>query len=259
MDLALRLLPAGKDAELAASIAGRMRIAFTDYLPDQKRAAIADRYEDTLIREITEAPTPDLRITYFRSLINVATSARARDLLKDFLAGRASIPEVPLKQRDRWNIIGALVASGDASGPELLSAESKRDTTDDGRKYAWISAAGFPNAETKKKYFADYLGSAIKEDWVTASLPLFNYWSQTGLTSPYLEPALAALPQLKRDRKIFFIVNWLDSFIGGQHSRAALETVDRFLRGNHTDPDLTLKILEVRDDLERTVRIREAQ
>src|SRR5579864_469041 len=90
-------------------------------------------------------------------------------------------------------------------------------------------------------------------------LTLFNHWSQAELTAPYLEPALAALPQLKRDRKIFFVVNWLDSFIDGQHSRAALETVDRFLHGNHADPDLRLKILEVRDELERTVRIRESQ
>jgi aminopeptidase N len=85
---------------------------------------------------------------------------------------------------------------------------------------------------------------------------LFNYWSQAELTSPYLKPALEALPQLKRDRKIFFVVNWLGSFVGNQHSAAALTTVDRFLQVNHADPDLRLKILEVRDELERTVRIR---
>ena len=259
VDLGLRLLPAEKDAELAVSIAARMRAAFTGYLPEQKRAAIADPFENMLIREITQAPTPDLRITYFRALVGIATTPRARGVLQDFLAGRASIPEVPLKPRDRWNIIGSLIAGGDASGAELLAAESKRDNTDDGRKYAWVSAAGFRNAETKKKYFADYLGSTVKEDWVTTSLPLFNYWSQADLTAAYLEPALAALPQIKRDRKIFFLVNWLDSFVGGQHTRAALETVDRFLHGNQADPDLRLKILEVRDELERTVRVRESQ
>ena len=96
----------------------------------------------------------------------------------------------------------------------------------------------------------------MKEDWVTASLPLFNYWSQEGLTSGYLQPALEALPQLKRERKIFFVTNWLASFVENQYSLAALKTVDDFLKQNSADPDLRLKILEVRDELARTVRIR---
>ena len=62
--------------------------------------------------------------------------------------------------------------------------------------------------------------------------------------------------QLKRERKIFFVVNWLGSFVGNQYTPAALKTVDDFLKQNMPDPDLRLKILEVRDELDRTVRIR---
>ena len=225
--------------------------------PTPQRAAIADRFENLLIREIAEAPTPDLRITYFRGLIAVATTPHARGVLMDLFTGRMTIPGVPLKQRDRWNIIGALIGAGDASGPELLAAESRRDTTDDGRKYAWVSGAAFALPEDKRRYFTEYLASSgIKEDWVTASLPLFNYWSQAALTSAYLKPALEALPQLKRERKIFFVTNWLASFVGNQYSPAALKTVNDFLMQNKPDPDLRLKILEVRDELARTVRIR---
>jgi len=256
-DLALRALPSEQDAELAVSVLGRLRAAFTDYMSDAQRAGIAERFENLLIREIAEAPTPDLRITDFRGLVAVATTAHARDVLKDLFTGRLTIPGVPLKQRDRWNIVGVLVANGDASAHELLAAESKRDTSDDGQKYAYVSGAGFANAENKKKYFAEYLAdSGVKEDWVTASLPLFNYWSQASLTSTWLQPALDALPRLKRERKIFFVNNWLASFVGNQYSPAALKTVDEFLKQNSADPDLRLKILEVRDELERTVRIR---
>jgi aminopeptidase N len=256
-DLALRLLPSEQDAELAVSTLGRLRTAFTDYLSDPQRTEMAERFENFLIREIAQAPTPDLRITYFRGLIPAATTTHGRDVLKDLFVGRMTIPGVPLKQRDRWNIIGALIAAGDPSGPELLAAESGRDTSDDGRKYAYVSGAGLAQPESKEKYFAEYLaGSAVKEDWVTASLPLFNHWSQAALTAPFLQPALDALPKLKRERKIFFVVNWLANFVGGQYSPAALKTVDDFLKENGSDPDLRLKILEVRDELERTVRIR---
>ena len=259
-ELGLRLLPAEKDPELAVSILGRMRTAFTDYLPDQQRASIAEPFENLLIREIAEAPTTDLRITYFRGLIAVATTKHARGVLKDLFTGHTTIPDVPLKQRDRWNIIAALIAGGDPDGPELLAAETKRDPSDDGAKYAYVSGAGFATPENKRKYFAEYLAqSGVKEDWITASLSSFNYWSQADLTSAYLKPALDALPQLKRERKIFFIVNWLDSFVGNQHSPTALQTVDDFLKNNPVDPDLRLKILEVRDELDRTVRIRAQQ
>jgi aminopeptidase N len=256
--LALRLLPAEKDAELAVSVLGRLRAAYTDYLSDAQRSALAAPLESLLIREIAEAPTPDLRITYFRGLIAVASTAHGRDALKDLLAGRMTIPGVPLKPRDRWNIIGSLIGSGDSSGAELRDAESRRDTSDDGRKYAYVSGGAFGTPENKKKYFTQYLAAAggVKEDWITASLPLFNYWSQTSLTAPYLQLALEALPQLKRERKIFFVVNWLSSFVGGQDSPEALKAVDDFLNRNNSDPDLRLKIFEVRDELARTVRIR---
>ena len=256
-ELALNQLPGEKDAELAVSILGRLRASYTDYMSPVQQAAIQPRFENFLIREITQAPTPDLRITYFRGLIAIASSPRGRDALHDLLAGRMTIPGVPLKQRDRWNIIGALAASKDPSAHELLDAEAKRDPSDDGRKYAYVAGAAFATSENKKRYFAQYLSNEVKEDWVTASLPLFNYWSQTALTAPFLQPALAALPQLKRERKIFFVVNWLSAFIGGQDSPVALKLVDDFLAASHADPDLRLKILEVRDELARTVRIRE--
>ena len=74
---------------------------------------------------------------------------------------------------------------------------------------------------------------------------------------PYLEKALAELPNLKRNRKIFFVNGWLGSFIGGQKSEQALQIVNKFLADNpNLDRDLRLKILENVDGLERAVKIR---
>jgi len=95
------------------------------------------------------------------------------------------------------------------------------------------------------------------EDWVEQSLVAFNYWNQTELTLPYLKPALDALPQIKRERKIFFVLGWLNAFIGGQQSAAAQAQLREFLTGAALDKDLQLKILEVSDELDRTVKIRQ--
>jgi len=68
-------------------------------------------------------------------------------------------------------------------------------------------------------------------------------------------PALARLPELKRQRKIFFVEHWLAAFLAGQADAQALDEVQRILGGN-LDQDLRLKVLEAADGLERTVRIR---
>ncbi len=87
--------------------------------------------------------------------------------------------------------------------------------------------------------------SSRPEDWIEQSLGAFNYWNQSPLTEPYLKPALEALPQIKRDRKIFFLVDWLDAFLGGQQSAAAQAQVHEYLKTATIDTDLRLKILQV--------------
>ena len=71
-----------------------------------------------------------------------------------------------------------------------------------------------------------------------------------------MAPALNALQMLKRQRKIFFINGWLSSFVAGHSSTEAQKAVDEYLSRKDIDPDLRLKVLEVKDDLDRTVRIR---
>ena len=85
----------------------------------------------------------------------------------------------------------------------------------------------------------------------------FNSPRHSDLSLPYLQRALAELPNLKRNRKIFFVNGWLGAFIGGQKSQEALDIVNKFLADNPSlDRDLRLKILENVDVIERAVKIR---
>jgi aminopeptidase N len=252
VDLIIRSLPDETDLDLTQNLLGRMRSTFVSYLSDSQRKAVSDRMETLLIDRMKGSKTVDLRITYFRAFTTAASIHLPE--LRDLLSGKDSIPGVPLKQRDRWTIISTLVRQGVASA---IDPESQRDKSDDGRKSAYAARAAIATPENKHRYFDDYLNSKeVPEDWVTASLPDFNSWNQSALTLPYLKPALDALPQMKRDRKIFFVNGWLNSFVGSQKSPEALKIVDAFLANPSIDPDLRLKIVEVKDELERTVRIR---
>jgi aminopeptidase N len=257
VDLALRNLPTEKDESLAQSIIGRTITALHRYVSPEIRAQLAPRIEALAADQMLQSPSQDMRITWFRALRGVAETANARGQLKDMLSGRLTVPGVELRPLDRWNIVESLVAQNDPGAEAILAAEEKRDPSGDGKKYAYMAAAARPGANIKKRYFDEYLhNSSRPEDWIEISLGSFNWWNQSDLTLPYLGPALDALPQVKRGRKIFFMLAWLNAFIGGQQSAAAQKQVHDFLNAADLDKDLRLKILEVVDELDRTVKIR---
>jgi aminopeptidase N len=257
IDLALRNLPAEKDESLAQSIIGRTITALHRYVSPEVRAQLAPKMEALAADQMVHSTSQDMRITWFRALRGVAETANARGQLKEMLSGKLTVPGVELRPLDRWNIVESLVAQNDPGAEEILAAEERRDPSGDGKKYAYMAAAARPDAKTKKQYFDEYLhDTARPEDWIEISLGAFNWWNQSDLTLPYLGPALDALPQVKRERKIFFMLAWLNAFIGGQQSAVAQKQVHDFLKTATLDKDLRLKLLEVVDELDRTVKIR---
>ena len=258
LQLALKALPEEQDEDLTATLLNHATTAYQAYLPDQTHAAFAPQFETLCADRMQHAADLGLRITWFRAFRAIATSPSARQQLKDLLAGKVTLPGIELKSLDRWRLITALLARQDEDAEALLTAEKQRDAGDEGRKQAYLAEAARAEATTKQRYFHDYLQNpAVPEDWIEGSLGSFNVWNQSALTLPFLKPALEALPQVKRTRKIFFGLAWLNAFIGGQHSPEALAQVQTFLRTTKLDRDLELKVLEVVDELERTVQIRE--
>jgi aminopeptidase N len=264
--LALTALPQERDESLAASLLARAQTAVHHYVSAQAQPELLARAASLAADQISSNPDHDLRIVWFRSLAGFAAQPAGQAVLKDFLQEKRIIPGVDLRQQDRWSLVTALIAYGDPEADALFAAEQKRDPSGDGLKFAWVAQAARPDAATKQRYFADYTRDPaapessqtpkISEDWIQSSLGAFNFWNQSQLTAQYLDPALETLPQVKRDRKIFFLVAWLDAFIDGQQSQASLDVVEHYLATANPDSDLRLKTLEATDELNRTVRIR---
>jgi aminopeptidase N len=256
--LASKLLPAEADESLAQSILARATTAMHRYLSDDARLELVPTFETLAANQMIQSPDAGLRIVWFRGFVRLAETPSARAKLKALLSGQLSAPGIELRPLDRWNIVTALIASGDPEADALLNTEKLHDKSGDAEEYAYAAQAAQPGAATKQQYFADYLhNSSRPEDWIEQSLAAFNYWNQTKLTEPYVQPALEALPQIKRERKIFFLVDWLDAFLIGQQSPAARDQVYEYLKTPDIDQDLRLKILQVVDELDRTVAIRQ--
>ena len=258
LELAERLLPNEKDESLALSITGHVTTALHRYVNAEVQQQFVPKFESTATDLMLHSPDQGLRIIWFRALRGLATTPTGRDQLKALLSAKISIPGVELRQLDRWSMVTALVALKDPEADAVFAAEKKRDPSGDGQKYSYAAEAARPDKTTKEQYFQDYLHNPGRpEDWVEQSLGAFNHWNQAELTQPFLKSALDALPQVKRERKIFFLLAWLNAFIGGQQSAAAQGQVHEFLKTANVDHDLQLKILEVVDELDRTVRIRQ--
>ena len=257
VELALKSLPTETDESMSRVQGGRLATALHAYLHDGTRKELAPQVESVIADRMLNAPTLGLRIVSFRTLTGIAETPQVLSQIKDLLTGKLVVPNLTLKPLDRWNLIGHLIAMGDPDAQAIFENEKTHDQSGEGKKYAYAVEAATSSADVKNRYFDEYLHSqSIQEDWITQSLRPFNSWNQTALTAPYLTRALDELPEIKQHRKIFFLGAWLGAFIDGQISPEAQSAVHAWLAGQTIDPDLRLKVLEVSDELDRTVLIR---
>ena len=255
---ALRELPAEQDEQIASGIVTRLSRAASNYLSTAQQAEIIGRVEDLLLAGAASAERGyGLRKNQLDAYISLARTPPATARLAAWLDS-GSTAGLPLRQPTRWAIVTRLIERGAPNADALFAAETRHDTTANGRRSAFVAAAGRSSAATKAQYFDRYFrDTTLNEDWATASLRAFNTADQSALTLPYLVPALDSLPWIQKNRRIFFLGSWLGGFIGGHKSPEALLEIDNFLNQRQALPaDLRLKILQTRDDLERTVRIR---
>ncbi len=287
VELAIKNIEVEKDVTTISSILGRVNTAMTYYIPESGNATVKERVkakqyssstentlpdgrvsahselasnlENRLIGKMKSAATLEQRITFYRSFINVASSAKARSILKDILNGKYKIKGFKPRTRDKFNIVTRLIILGDKDAPKLLEELEKIEKGDVAKRYAYAAKAGFATKENKAKYWNDFVNNKeISESWIEAAFDVWNAPSHSELTLPYLEKALAELPNHKQNRKIFFVNGWTASFIGGHKSKEALDKVNKFLKEHpNLDIDLQRKILERLDGLERAVKIRE--
>jgi aminopeptidase N len=246
-----------RDEQILSRMLSRISKATRDYAVANDSMPI-DSIEAALLRGATNMERSyGVRKMFFDTYINVASTPGALARLDGWLDSTRAAGE-PLRQPTRWNIVTQLASNNWPAADARLYVETTRDTTTAAKRRAFIAGAAFPRAEVKKAYFERFFrDSTLNEDWVTSSLGAFNDGDQSSLTLQYLRPALDTLAWVQKNRRIFFLGRWLDAFIGGHRSPEALAIVDQFLAEHPELPrDLRQKVLQTRDDLERTVRIR---
>ncbi|HYW50742.1 MAG TPA: ERAP1-like C-terminal domain-containing protein, partial [Gemmatimonadaceae bacterium] len=262
---ALQALPQERDEQIAGVLTGRLLTATSRY----GDRSLRDAMQDTITRVLLAGAVDTMR-TYGQrksqldALIGSASRSARTDgqLLAqlDAWLDADTAAGLPLRAPTRWAIVTKLIGERHPTGMARLQAEALRDSSSEGRRQAFVAAAAAPDSITKATYFARWFGdSTLNEEWVTSSLRAFHDGDQEALTQRYLVPSLDTLPWIQKNRRIFFLGAWLNAAIGGQNSATSLQRIDDWLAAHPTlGADLRRKVLQSRDELERTVRIRRA-
>ncbi len=254
--------PGERDEQISAFLLSRSLLALETLLERGERGGLYPRLERLLLARAGNAELSyGLRKQALDAFLSSARSPAGLDALLGYLANRRLFNNGPIGQPSRWTALRTLLALDHPRADSLFEAERANDDSPDAARQSFIAGAAVPDAGAKREYFGRYLNDPeLNEAWVTASLDAFLHPAHRDLTLPYLEPALERLEWIRENRRIFFLPQWLGSFVGAHPERRALETVDRFLAAHPGLPqDIRRKVLVERDELARTVRIREAQ
>jgi len=260
-EIALRELPREKDEQIASLVLDRGATALTRYASAADAERLYPAWERMLAARAQDAALGyGMRKESLDMLIATARTGEARGILREYLAGTRQFDGAAVKQPTRWSIVQRLLALGEPGARALYDAEVRRDSTPEAGRRAFVAAVAAPDSVVKGAYFRRYLDDpSLNEEWVTASLGAFNDADQARLTLPFLRPSLERLEWIRDNRRIFFLGSWINAFIRAQGTPEALATVDRLLADHPELPiDIRRKVLQARDELERTVAIRRA-
>src|SRR6185437_1868588 len=98
----------------------------------------------------------EIRKPNLDALIRVTHTPTGRQYL-DQLLDSATAAGAPLRAPTRWAIVTRLIAVGAPTAMSRLAAEARRDSTSEGKRYAFIARAATPDSSVKREYFTRYL------------------------------------------------------------------------------------------------------
>ena len=255
--LSLRVLATETDPDSHGWLLDALGTCLFRYLPDQRSAALRAQTTALLLRQLRDEGDSGRELQTFRFLARASTDPAVLALSRAVVANE-QLPAglVPGKQ-DCFLAAAALLAAG-AAADELQSLKQRFASEDTGKEQ-FLAGAAVPTAANKTAYWQQFLQlDAPPEQWTQDSLAWFHWPGQEALTLPFLAPALAKVDWVKQNRRIFFMPAWLDAFVNGHSSAAALAIVDEFLAGAALSDDVRRKLLQSRDGLQRAVKIRAA-
>ncbi|MCC2592455.1 aminopeptidase N [Tessaracoccus sp. OS52] len=149
VSLALAGLTSEQDMAAVTTVAGQAAVCSTRFMAPELREEANSKLVTGLARLLKDAePGSDKQLIFAKTLIGVAKSPTALDLIKGWLEGEEVPAGLAVDTAVRWAIVATLAARG-AIGHAEIDAELQRDNTNAGAERAAGARAGMPDAEAK--------------------------------------------------------------------------------------------------------------
>ncbi|MFJ3439833.1 aminopeptidase N [Streptomyces sp. NPDC086081] len=257
VDLVLRF--AGRESEIGVlqMLHAWAESAVTHYSAPARRATTAALLAQGARRELYAAEAgSEHQLAWARFFARTATAEADFDLLRDLLAGTATVEGLELDQELRWAFLEPLAAHG-AVDEKALAEELARDDTASGERHQVRCLAARPSAAVKAQAWAQVVESdALSNAMVEATIAGFSQGSQRELLAPYAEKYFAALERVWAERSIQIAMHVVQGmFPSLQQSQETLDATDAWLDAHpQAAPALRRLVLESRDDLARALR-----
>ncbi|MFF9027057.1 aminopeptidase N [Streptomyces iakyrus] len=257
VDLVLRF--GGRESEIGVvqMLHAWAESAVTHYTAPARRETAARLLAEGARRELYAAgPGSEHQLAWARFFARTATAGADFELLRDLLAGTATVEGLDLDQELRWVFLEPLAAHG-AVDEKALAEELARDDTASGKRHQVRCLAARPSEAVKAQAWAQVVESdALSNAMVEATIAGFSQGSQRELIAPYAEKYFAAIERVWAERSIqigMHVVQGL--FPSLQQSKETLDATDAWLDAHkEAAPALRRLVLESRDDLARALR-----
>ncbi|QCD55911.1 aminopeptidase N [Streptomyces hawaiiensis] len=257
VDLVLRF--GGRESEIGVvqMLHAWAESAVTHYTAPARREAAARLLAEGARRELYAAgPGSEHQLAWARFFARTATAEADFELLRDLLAGAATVEGLDLDQELRWVFLEPLAAHG-AVDDRALAEELTRDDTASGKRHQVRCLAARPSEAVKAQAWAQVVESdALSNAMVEATIAGFSQGSQRELIAPYAEKYFAAIERVWAERSIqigMHVVQGLFPIF--QQSQETLDATDAWLDAHkEAAPALRRLVLESRDDLARALR-----
>jgi aminopeptidase N len=229
------------------------------YVPESRLHAESSALVATALAVVTErGREEDDRRVWLRFAIAAAMTEADATLLGD-LVGAGDVAGLPVDQEMRWGVAIKAVSLGLPGAVDRVALERERDGSDRGQREAIRASVAAPDGSVKAAAWARIHDEGYGSDYLTRSaLAGFVWHSQRELLLPWREPFFERVRDIYRDHDLGFAqayLRWLYPGAWGEPSVVERST-ELLAELGPDEVQLRRHLMEVRDDLERVVRVR---
>jgi aminopeptidase N len=255
--LVLDSIGAERDISLVQDVLGRARQAIDRYGSAEQRdarlGALAARCTELL--DSAEAGS-DLQLAFASAFARSASAGAEAARLQGWLEGREIPDGLAVDPELRWLIVKRLAVIG-AADEAAIAGELERDPTSTGAESATAARTSLPTAAAKAKAWDAIAGSdSLSGAMLSATAENFWHTEQLDACAPFVEPYLAALPEIWRTRPTetawWITISMFPTLL---ISPGTVESVSRAI-ASAEDDQLRRLLVEGRADMERALRTR---